>query len=161
MLVGGTFDVMSQWDLKEWLEALAYLAAIVAPLVLGAAYLLRRRHEDIKALTQELARSWTNEGDINSEEGTFVDLDLSLLDGDLVGSLTCPGEERPLEAHVEVRWGRAALSVTRLLGRSLQPIGTVELKLKGNRNRLHWKLKTRYSGSMLPVTTVLWPNPVE
>jgi hypothetical protein len=97
-------------------------------------------------------------GDISSEECIFLDLDLSLVDGDLLGSLTCTGEERPLEAHVEVGWGRATLSVSRLLGRSLEPVGQIVLKLKGNRNRLHWKLTGNNGSKLLPKETTLWPN---
>jgi hypothetical protein len=153
--------MMPHWNLKEWLEALAYLMAVVVPLVTAIVYLLRKRHESIKTLRLDLARSWTNEGDINSEERIFVDLDLCILDGDLVGSLTCTAEEHPLEAHVEVGWGRATLSVSRLIGKSLESLGQVRLKLKGNRNRLHWKLAGKQWSELLPIETTLWPRPTD
>jgi hypothetical protein len=53
---------MPDWDLKEWLEAFAYLMAVVVPFVGAIVYLLRKRKESLKALTRDLARSWTNEG---------------------------------------------------------------------------------------------------
>ena len=52
---------MENWSFKDWLESLAYVVAIVGPIIGGvaylAAYLIGRRNRDITALTTALARA--------------------------------------------------------------------------------------------------------
>ena len=67
------------WNLKEWLEALAYLAAILVPVITGLVFLARKRRHDTESLTQALARSWTNEGGISSDEPFLLHLDLGAI----------------------------------------------------------------------------------
>jgi len=149
---------MANWSLKDWLESLAYLVAILAPTIAGVAYLIGRRTRDIAALTTDLARPWTNEGDIVSDEPVFLHLYLDLTAGDLIGSLTSSTHDRSLEAHVTVRWRHAVLVITELAGRSLLPVAIVKLTLVGNRNRLDWKLKRVHQPYELPKRTLLWPD---
>ena len=131
----------SDTTLAQWLEASAYLAAIIGAIAGGVVFTLRARRESVDALRKDLARAWTNEGDIHSVMLPFVTLDLALSDGDLFGSLSTSAHDRALEAHVDVAWGRARLHVTELLGRNLVQIGEVSLRLSGNRNRLLWQLR--------------------
>lgn len=87
----------------------------------------------------------------------FITLDLKLEDGDLNGSLTTSRYRRDLEAHVDVGWRKARLRVSELMGRRLGPVGEVELRLTGNRNRLDWKLVGTDGRHRLPKKTLLWP----
>lgn len=151
---------MASWDLAQWLEALAYVVAIVGGIAGAVVFTASARRESMDVLRRGLARAWTNEGDITSNESVVVTLDLTLHDGDLLGSLSTSGEERLLEAHVDVFWGKARLQVSRLMGRSLEPVGTVRLRLLGNRNRLEWRLVGKSDRNVLPVRTVLWPSNV-
>ena len=145
-------------NLKDWLEALAYLVAIVAPIVAAVVYVVGKRRGGIEALTATIARGWTNEGDISSDEPFFVDLSLELFEGDIIGTLTCSNRDRPFNAHVDVHWRSATLQVSELLGRSSVPVAKVKLTLVGNRNRLNWKLMRAEREDVLPERTLLWPS---
>ena len=120
----------------------------------------RTRRSAIEKLRADLAREWTNEGDVSGGYSHFVDLNLSLHDGDLLGIVTTNRVDGSLEAHVDVSWWKADLRVTRLRGRDLEPIADVQLRLTGNRNRIDWKLTREHDCGVLPKRTLLWPTPV-
>jgi hypothetical protein len=142
------------------LQMASYSVGIASAASVGAAWLYRTRKSSVEALRTELARAWTNEGDIACTDYCFITLDLTLKDGDLYGTLSAPSLPRLLEAHVEVKWGSAVLRISELLGRSLIPIAKVRLRLKGNRNRLHWKVIGKSSQPAIPDKSVLWPSVV-
>lgn len=151
---------MASWDLAQWLEALAYVVAIVGGIAGALVFITRARRDAIEALCRDLARAWTNEGDILSKESHVITLDPSLHGGDLLGTLSTNSEDRLLEAHVDVAWSRARLRVSRLMGRSIEPVGNVRLRLIGNRNLVEWKLVGNLGSDVLPKSTVLWPSRV-
>jgi hypothetical protein len=124
----------------------------------ATALLLRARAKSISALRKGLARSWTNEGDAG-QEYPFVDLDLRLAEGGLVGQVTSKAADRPFEAHVRVGWARATLEILELRRRSLARVGRARLRLTDDRNRLDWRLVGRGGEKVLPKRTKLWPNP--
>jgi hypothetical protein len=145
--------------MKDSLVAMVQLMAILAGLAGTVLYIMRTRGSSIEAMRRDLARSWTNERAIHSKERLFVELDLRLGDGDLVGQVNCNASDRPLEARVEVGWGRALLHVSELLGRRVVPVGRVRLRITGNRDRLNWRLVGHKGEAVLPRRTELWPNP--
>lgn len=67
---------MASWDLAQWLEALAYVVAIVGGIAGALVFITRARRDAIEALCRDLARAWTNEGDILSKESHLITLDL-------------------------------------------------------------------------------------
>jgi hypothetical protein len=140
------------------LQIATYTVGIATAIVAVVRFLLKARRESIDSLRRDLARPWTNEGDISSEETAFVNLDICLKDGELFGTLASPREERLLSAHVDVHWGFAVLRISRLMGRSQLLVSKVRLRLKGNRNRVHWKSILDRSEGLLPQRTVLWPS---
>ena len=150
---------MGSWTLMQYLEAAAYLAAILGGLFAAMHFLVKLRKESIANLRKILENTWTNEGDISSTEGQFITIKINNYQGDLVGSIYLSCEEKPLECHFDVNWFQAALNISRLLGRSLCPVAVVELILTGNQNRLLWKLKNKFKQEnqlLLPCKTVLW-----
>lgn len=151
---------MENWDLAKWLEVLAYLVAVFGGVFGAIRYLLRVRANTIESIRSTIARAWTNEGDIHSTDSVLVTLDLVNHDGDIIGSLSSSNYEKVLEAHAEIGWLRTTLHISELLGRSLVPMGTVHLRLAGNKNRLIWRLKGKSVGDAIPSKTVLWPSSV-
>lgn len=151
---------MENWDTLKWLEALAYLVAVLGSIVGAYLSLCRLRKKRIASVFHIIARAWTNEGDISGNNTVFVTLELVDSDGDLVGSLSSNAHDRVLEADACVGWFSTRLEVTELLGRSRQPVGTAYLKLTGNNNRLRWRCKRQSGAYILPSETVLWPSAV-
>jgi len=145
--------------MKEQLETLAYLTAILGSIFGALIFVVRCRSASISNLREALANEWTNEGDISQDLSPFVNLKLSIEDGDLFGTIRSSSEDHDLEAHVDVHWGWAKLRVTRLLGRNLFPVATVVLRLTGNRNQLTWLAIRRQEASLFPRRSELWPVP--
>ncbi len=142
----------------KWLEALAYLVAVLGGMFGAYLFLYRLRKQHIASAFRTIARAWANEGDISGTDTFFVTLELSDWDGDLVGSLLSNAHDRVLEAHAYVGWFSTKLEISELLGRDLLPVGTVSLKLTGNNNRLRWRCKKQSDANVLPKATVLWPS---
>lgn len=149
---------MTGWALKDWLEALAYVVTILAPIVTGLVFLLRKRTQDLGRLAAEMARAWTNEGDISADEPVLLHLYLQLENGDVYGSLRTSAHDRSFEAQLTVHWHSATLKVSELFGRNLIPVATVRLTLVGNRNRLDWRLGKLHEQYVMPRRTLLWPE---
>lgn len=151
---------MAEWNLKDWLEALAYLVGIVGSLSAAFIYFQGVREESISVTRKEIARAWSNEGDILSSETFFVTLELENSDGDLIGSLATSQDSQPLEVHADIGWFSTELHVSRLLNRSVKPVADIKLELTGNNNRLEWTLVGTEGSEILPKKTLLWPSPV-
>lgn len=148
---------MTNWDNIKWLEALAYLVPVLGGIFSAYLFLYRLRKRHIAFIFCTIARAWTNEGDIRGTNTLFVTLELEDWDSDLVGSLSSNAHDRVLEAHAYVGWFSIRLEVAELRGRSLLPIGTVNLKLTDN-NRLRWRYKKQSNAKILPSKTMLWPS---
>jgi hypothetical protein len=147
---------------KDWLDGVLDAGTVIGAMTLvttATFLLLRARAKSISALRNGLARSWTNEGDTTGQEHPFVDLDLRLAEGGLVGQVTSKAADRPFEAHVYVGWARATLDVFELRRRSLAIVGRARLRLTDDRNRLDWRLLGHGGEKVLPKRTKLWPNP--
>lgn len=151
---------MGGWGLLKWLEALAYLIAVLGGISGACLFFYRIRKQRIAFTFNTIARAWTNEGDIKATYTLFITLELANHDGDLVGGLSSNAHDRVLEAHAYVGWFNTKLKISELLGRSVLPVGTVSLKLIGNNNRLRWRCKGQSESGILPTTTVLWPSDV-
>lgn len=151
---------MAAWDLAQWLEALAYVVAIVGGAAGGLIFVLRARRESIDTLRKDLARAWTNEGNITSTEPIFMTVELALTDGDLIGTLSSSARNGLLEVNVDVLWGKAIVRVSELRGRHVVSVGTARVRLTGNRNRIQWKLVGKSGAGVLPLRTELWPSTV-
>lgn len=151
---------MSEWSFKDWLEALAYTVAIVGGIAGSFIYLNNARKESIATIRKEIARPWTNEGDIASTEVIFITVDLKNVDGDIVGSLSTTAYDRSLEVHAEIGWFTTILEISELRGRSVSPIAKVKVKLTGNNNRLDWERIGNQKVEILPKHTTLWPSAV-
>jgi hypothetical protein len=87
-------------------------------------------------------------------------LDLKMYDGDVVGSLQTNAYERLLEAHLEAHLSSGTLTVSELRGRSIRTVAVVRLRLRGNRNRLKWKVISGNAEHWVPDKTLLWPSVV-
>ncbi|MDI5985352.1 hypothetical protein QLQ85_11165 [Halomonas sp. M4R5S39] len=151
---------MAEWNLKDGLEALAYLVGIVGGLSAAFIYFQGVREESISVTRKEIARAWTNEGGMSSNETFFVTLELENSEGDLIGSLATSQDPHPLEVHADIGWFSTKVHVSRLLNRSVIPVAKVNLELTGNNNRLEWTLVGTEGSAILPKKTVLWPSPV-
>jgi hypothetical protein len=139
-----------------------HAATIIGAMTLVATatlLLLRARAKSISTLRKSLARSWTNKGDTTGEEHPFVNLDLRLAEGGLVGQVTSQAADRPFEAHVHVGWARVTLEILELRRRSLARVGRARLRLTDDRNRLDWRLVGHGGEEVLPKRAKLWPNP--
>ena len=143
----------------QFLEAAAYLAAILGGLSAAIHFMLKQRRESIANQRKVLTNTWTNEGDISSTETQFITLEIVNNQGDLIGSINLSSEERPLDCNIEVKQFYAILNITRLIRQSSYLVATVKLKLTGNENRLSWELKGKSDQKhqlKLPKKTILW-----
>lgn len=145
----------------ELLQAGDSSIAIIGAFIAVIFFVWRSRKNAIESLRKDIAIVWTNEGDISSKETNFIDLSLKLEYGDLFGSLSSPQTDNTFDVHVTPKWFSAYASVTLLRGRSSLPIAQVRLKIKGNRNRLEWKIINKDAPSFLPKKTILWPSPLQ
>jgi len=152
-------EAISDWKLKDWLEAAAYTVAILGAIAGAAIFVVNARANAIEANRTVLTRAWTNEGDILATDTKFVDLLLENHDGDIIGTLNSPSLDQPLDVSVDVGWFYSTLSITQLQGRTIAPIATVKLKIAGNDNRLLWQSETLQLPDYLPKSTSLWPHP--
>ena len=118
------------------------------------------RNEAISNTRKEIARAWTNEGDISSKETRFITLELENKDGDLIGSLSTNANDRPLEVHADVGWFSTRIHISLLQGRNVISVATANVTLTGNNNRLEWKLSGDQGADVVPRETVLWPSNV-
>ncbi len=143
---------------KDLLEATAYGSAILATIAGAVAYLVRSRKKAIEATRQLLVRSWTNEGDVNSEETVFVQLNLANREGDIVGQLESSRLVRPLDVSCKIGWWSSKLDLYKLRGRELIPVASIKVRITGNNNRLRWKPLRRKAVDFLPLATTLWPS---
>jgi hypothetical protein len=156
---------MNKGIIVQLILAGAAAVAVFGGLCKAAIFLSKMRKESIDSLRKSLVRTWTNEGDINSEETHFIDLKISLYEGDLIGTIySRPLESmseinnRPFDGHINLHWGSATLDITRIFGRNILKIGRVKLRVIGNQNRLVWKLIKKGSDRQaLPERTILWP----
>lgn len=149
---------MRDWKLKDRLEAGAYAAVILAVLAASVIFVSNARSTAIAGNRSAIARAWTNEGDALSNETRFIDLTLEDRDGDIIGTLSSPPLEAPLDVRVAVGWFSSQLTVTQVRGRSIAPIATAEVKITGNHNRLSWRVTSGEDLAYLPRETTLWPN---
>ena len=152
--------VTGDWQLKDWLEAGAYAVAILGAIAGAAVFLSSARSDAIEKNRAALARAWTNEGDVLSNETKFVDLILENEDGDIIGTLTSPRLDQPLDIHADVGWFSSTLTIKQLRGRSIATVATVQVKVVGNNNRLAWQATTLQLPEYLPRSTKLWPHPL-
>jgi hypothetical protein len=148
---------MNSWGLMQWLEGFAYFVAITGAISGGILFIIRSRRKSIEQLRQDLAKAWTNEGDISSEETHYITLRLKISDGELIGEIYTNKHDRLLDAHVNVAWGKAKLHVTVMCHRSVY-VGDIMLNLAGNHNRLKWRLIGKKGLDWLPKNTTLWPT---
>lgn len=151
---------VSNMEIPNWLSvsgALIGLCGGAAGLVSGTVRARSYWMDKKAALRKDIAQSWTNQGDITSEETLLIDLDLKMHRGEIYGQLwTNAHSERLLEAHLDVHLSSATLRVSELLGSYLRPVAVVRLRLAGNRNRLKWKVIKGNSENWLPKKTLLW-----
>lgn len=152
-------EAISDWKLKDWLEAAAYTVTILGAIAGAAIFLVSARADAIEANRTVLTRAWTNEGDITAKDTKFVDLQLVNHDGDIIGTLSSPTLDQPLDVSVDVGWLYSTLSITQLQGQTIATIATAKLKIAGNHNRLLWQSETLRLPDYLPRSTSLWPNP--
>ncbi len=161
MSVSGT--LISIMEIPEWLAvsgALMGLCGGAAGLISAAVHSLSFRTEKIDALRTVLCRAWTNEGCINSTDTVLLTLDLKMHDGDVIGSLQTNAYERLLDAHLEAHLFSATLKVSEFRHRSSRTVAVVRLRLRGNRNRIKWKVISGNGEHWVPDKTSLWPSTV-
>ena len=161
MSVSGT--LISIMEIPEWLAvsgALMGLCGGAAGLISAAVHSLSLRTEKSDALRTVLCRAWTNEGSINSTDAVLITLDLKMLDGDVIGPLQTNAYERLLDANLEVHLFSATLRVSEFRHRSSRTVAVVRLRLRGNRNRIKWKVTSGNAEHWVPDKTVLWPSSV-
>jgi hypothetical protein len=150
-------------EIPDWLAisgALMGLCGGAAGLISAAVHSLSIRAEKIDALRAVLSRAWTNEGCINSTDTVLITLDLKMEDGDVYGSLQTSARERLLNAHLEAHLFSATLRVTELRHRTIRTVAVVRLRLRGNRNRIKWKVISGNAEHWVPDKTRLWPSVV-
>jgi hypothetical protein len=59
---------------------------------------------------------------------------------------------------VKVKWFSVQITISELLGRGIREIANVSVRLKGNKNRLYWRLIGKKGKEYLPYKTMLWPS---
>src|ERR1035437_11199099 len=150
-------------EIPDWLAgsgALMGLCGGAAGLISAAVHSLFLRTEKIDALRTVLSKAWTNEGCIDSTDTVLITLDLKMHDGDVIGSLQTNAYERLLVAHVEADLFSATLRVSEFMHRSSRTVAVVRLRLRGNRNRIKWKVISGNAEHWVPDKTSLWPSVV-
>lgn len=146
-------------EIPDWLAmsgALVGLCGGAAGLVSSAFHAFSFRTEKTDALRKDLARTWTNEGSVNSPDTVLITLDLKMVDGDVLGGLQTSARQRLLGMNLEAHLTSATLRVSE----SLRTVAVVRLRLTGNRNRIKWKVLSGNSENWLPKKTLLWPSSV-
>ncbi len=146
------------WRLKDWLEVVANLVIILAGLAGAVWWVSDTRADAIANNRQALMGEWTNEGDILSTETRFLTLSLQDYAGDVIGSVRGPGFDEVFDVQAEIGWFASELQLTQLLGRRVEPVASVTVKLIGNGNRLQWEV-VGDAPDYLPRATTLWPSP--
>ena len=152
-------DELANWTIKDWLESAAYAVAILGALAGASLYLWTSREKAIDESRSVLANQWTNEGDVSGKEREFITLELEDSDGDLIGSLSSPSMQRPLEVHAHVGWSSTTLKLSKLVGNRVVPVATVKIRVVGNKNRLEWRVVDSGTPEHIPASTILWPVP--
>ena len=150
-------------EIPGWLAvsgALIGLCGGAAGLISAAVHSLSLRTEKVDALRTALCRAWTNEGDVNSADTVFITLDLKMQDGDVIGSLQTNAYERLLDANLDVHLFSATLRVSEFRHRSSRTVAIVRLRLRGNRNRIKWKVVSGNVEHWIPDKTLLWLSSV-
>lgn len=146
---------MSQ-ELKDILEALAYLVGILATLAGGGHFLiqwLKARREQIR---KDLNRSWSNEGLHNPTPAYWHDLDLAEHSGELAGGLTSNKHHKPLNAIVRFGILRTRVDLIETVGMKGYTVAVLDIRLSKNRHQLSWRLLTPEAASyILPEATLL------
>jgi hypothetical protein len=123
-------------------------------------WLTRVRKDAIAAQHRHLGDSWTNEGAVDgSVPGPYIQLDLRLEHGDLLGCLRTQEDQEKYSVNVTPAWPRAKLSIS-VLSHGL-PVQVVEARVRmhGNNNRLRWKVVKGNDDANIPIETELWPVP--
>lgn len=113
----------------EWLQAGDSFLAIVAGTLAAPFFLWRWQAAAIEKQYQHLGTTWTNEGDISGSEEFFIQVELKLSHGDLIGSLSSPQLEETLDVHVYPGWFRTRVEVSRFRGRGSESIATAFIRL--------------------------------
>lgn len=150
---------IATWGTKDWLEAATYAIGILVALLGAIFWLSKVRSESIATMRQHIQRTWTNEGDVTSQEFRFIDLSLAESDGDLVGTLSSSSLDRTLEVHIDIGWRSSLLKISELSGRHMISVAEARVSLTGNNNRLEWKIVSRKPPAFLPERATLWPMP--
>lgn len=146
-------------DAKEYLEISQYIVTIAVPICTAIWFLRKIRKQKVEEVTRYIARKWTNEGAIDSDEDIIISLEVDNHHGDLIGQLETNKRIHPLpfDAHLDVGFLKTKMHVSELVQRESIPVAEVILYLKGNKNRLEWKLVGENGIDILPKTTTLWP----
>lgn len=150
---------IATWNTKDWLEAATYVLAIVGALSGAIFWLSSERAQSIMNTREKIQRTWTNEGDVNSQELRFMELFLYVSDGDLVGTLRSPTFARELEVQADIGWRSSLLKIGELRGPNVVKVAEAKVYLTGNKNRLDWKLVGRNPHHVVPKRATLWPVP--
>jgi predicted RNase H-related nuclease YkuK (DUF458 family) len=150
----------SHYKHKDWLASIVSVVTIVGAIAGAFIFLDKTRDEAIENNRKNIARTWTNEGDISSQETRFIDLMLENYDGDIIGTLTSPSLAYPLDVHIDIGWFSSELTIIKLNDRTVSTVATVNLKITGNNNRLEWNANSSSLPEYLPITSKLWPKQV-
>jgi hypothetical protein len=163
----GEFEIagtlMPIMEIPNWLAvsgALMGLCGGAAGLISAAVHALSHRIAKVDALRTTLGRPWTNEGAIDSKDTVLITLDLKTQDGDVFGSLQTSARERLLSANLAAHLWSGTLTISETRGRSIRTVAVVRLRLKGNRNRVEWKVISGNAEHWIPDKTLLWPSEV-
>jgi hypothetical protein len=150
---------MSSWAIKD-LRTLYYSLGVLS-FALGAFYFLYTQYsESIETTKQEIVRSWTNEGDVDSDDTIFITLEPENVDRDIIGSISNNINNRVFSINAKVGWPTTTLELTEIQGLigKVVHIATVRVKLTGDNNRLEWTLLGNTDIDFLPKKTTLWPS---
>lgn len=148
------------------LEAVAAVLGILGTIGAAIAGSVRWRSKRIESMRNDLAMTWTNEGGGDAAgpaEGGSLHLLLHLTHGELIGSLASPQSDTVFDVHAQPGWFSGRATVSTLLCRTMVPIATASLSIKGNHNRLKWRTRKRFdeeAADFLPHKTMLWPSPL-
>jgi hypothetical protein len=149
------------WSMKEWVEAASYTVVLLGAFAGAMLILSNHRREAIDQARNALVRTWTNEGDISSRETHFMDLRLTDADGDIIGTLSSPQLDWPLDVNVDVGWRSSIVHVREMRNAAVVEVAVAHVVIDGNQNRLKWEVTSADAPDFIPRSTVLWPSPVE